>query len=422
MQEIHPIDGIKDHYTASTWLLDQMRTLSAFFSRGQFYLWEDTHYSVYKHSDLQLLIINVLKEKASPTSIKMVIDRLEIELAAESDIDNDLLAFRNGVLHVNGQFSLDATMAKEARITSVMPYDYDQLDNCDHWLKFLDEVFAGDGDIEEKKTFLQEYFGYVISRATNYHKALVLYGDGGNGKSVILDVMAALVPNVSHLEWSEFGEQRGLERIAESWLNVSSEINYKETSATTGIKKAIAQEVMTGNPKYKKPFDFTCKAKLCFATNGLPMVDDSSNGVFRRLIVLTLNNSFIGKEDWALTGKLLEEIPGVFNWALRGLKRLKEQNKFTDVPSNIIELQEYRRSINSLQSYYDENLCMMKGEETTFDQFYNAYHLFCSDSGNRPYARNKIRSLIRQLGLRLNVYTTSRNVRMIVAVESVNYC
>ena len=180
-------------------------------------------------------------------------------------------------------------------------------------------------------------------------------------------------------------------------------------------------ETMTANPKYKAPFDFVCSAKFAFATNGLPMTDDPSSGVFRRLMVLSLNNSFVGRENWNLINELKEEIPGIFNWALIGAMRLKKNKEFTHVPSNMQELAEYRRAINSLQSFYDENLEMYEGQEIPFQQFYRSYTSYCLETSNKPYARNKIRSLVKQLGLELKVYTSSANIRMVKALTPINW-
>jgi putative DNA primase/helicase len=138
-------------------------------------------------------------------------------------------------------------------------------------------------------------------------------------------------------------------------------------------------------------------------------------------VVLTFNNSFIGREDWQLQGKLYKELPGIFNWALNGYKRLVEQKRFTEVPSNVVELAEYRSSVNSLQSYYDDALSMRQGDQVTFAQFYTGYCLYCSESNNRPFARNKMRGLIKQLGLPLKVYRTTDNARMVQALTTINY-
>ncbi len=76
------------------------------------------------------------------------------------------------------------------KVTEVIPHDFDVLAFPVKWLQFLDDVFKGDDDAQQKTQLIQEWFGYCLDRGLNLHKALVLYGDGGNGKSVILDVLA----------------------------------------------------------------------------------------------------------------------------------------------------------------------------------------------------------------------------------------
>jgi len=132
--------------------------------------------------------------------------------------------------------------------------------------------------------------------------------------------------------------------------------------------------------------------------------------------VLTLNNSFVGRENWGLTDELKAELAGIFNWAMIGAKRLVEQKGFTEVPSNILELAEYRMSINSLQSFCEEELTMREGDEMGFADFYRAYTTYCHETGNKPFARNKIRALIKTMGLPLVVMQTRTNERVVRAM------
>ena len=105
---------------------------------------------------------------------------------------------------------------------------------------------------------------------------------------------------------------------------------------------------------------------------------------------------------------------------MQGARRLIDSRSFTYVPSNAAELKEYRRAINSLQSFYDEDLCMREGDEIPFNDFYAKYQAFCGQTGNRPFARNKIRALIRQLGLPLDVVSSMGNNRGIKAMQDIN--
>ena len=295
------IDGITDPYMAALWIEEQMK--DGFYTNGRFFVPDGNEYKEITQGELQILCFELLKSKGSQAKFQYIIDYLATKLHHNGET-NEMVPFRDGYW-VDGAYHYDPKYKIRERITDALPHDYDPLALPVKWLQFIDEVFKGDDDANEKAMLVQEWFGYCLDRSLNLHKALVLYGDGGNGKSVILDVLAAMVPNHTRLEWHELNEQRNLERLAGSWVNIATEISYKDNTGTTGFKKAVAMETLTANPKYKKPFDFKPYAKFAFATNGLPMVDDVSNGVFRRLMVISLNNSFVGRENWNLTKELL---------------------------------------------------------------------------------------------------------------------
>ena len=417
---IPAIDNLTDPWEVGTYLLMQMQNAEGFYTNGRFYMRDEKGlYRELKARDLSLIIMKCLKKKANQSAINLITERLSIELERDVNTDQRIIAFTNGVYDLDVEQFIEGLGGRD--VYQYMPFEFNDSMPPVRWLNFLDDVFEGDDDAEQKKQCLQEFFGYCFLKDVNYHKALVLYGDGANGKSVILDILSDMMPVVSRLEWSELSDQRNLGKLSDSWLNVCTEITYRDTNSTTGFKKAVAGEVMTANEKYQKPYDFRCFAKFVFATNGLPMTDDVSNGVFRRLIILNMNNSFVGREDWTLTDKLRKEIPYIFAWAMVGAKRLLEQRNFTHVPSNTAELQEYRRAINSLQSFHDEELCMRQSEELPFNDFYSKYQEFCGQTGNRPFARNKIRALIKQLGLNIEMYVSSGNLRMIRATQDINY-
>ena len=412
------IDGITDPYTAALWLEQQLKDANGFYSKGRFFVADDNQYKELTRDELGAVCFDLLKSKGTQAKTSYILEHLAHKLADEPD-NTELIPFQNGYIQ-GGRFVPDLRYKVPHKVTEVIPYDFDSLAFPIKWLQFLEDVFKGDDDAHQKTQLVQEWFGYCLDRSLNLHKALVLYGDGGNGKSVILDVLAAMVPYVTRLEWHELNEQRNLERLAGSWVNIATEISYKDSTGTTGFKKAVAGETLTANPKYKKPFDFKPYAKFAFATNGLPMVDDISNGVFRRLMVISLNNSFVGREDWNLTNELKKEMPGIIQWAYNGLLRLNKQKAFTSVPSNLVELQEFRRAINSLQSFHDEQLSMYEGQEISFSEFYRSYTSYCLETSNRPFARNKVRSVVNALGLKLMVYTAGDNVRMVKALAPIN--
>jgi putative DNA primase/helicase len=61
---------------------------------------------------------------------------------------------------------------------------------CPLWLKFLDEATGSDRELIQ---FLKEWCGYALTGITREHTLVFIYGPGGNGKSVFLNVLTAIL-------------------------------------------------------------------------------------------------------------------------------------------------------------------------------------------------------------------------------------
>ena len=96
----------------------------------------------------------------------------------------------------------------------VLPYEYRSDASCDIWLDMLLKNFEGDCD---RGHLLQEFAGYCLLHSTEFHKMLMMTGDGGNGKSCALaGIMGMLgADNVSSLTLDELAEKFKLPRIVE---------------------------------------------------------------------------------------------------------------------------------------------------------------------------------------------------------------
>jgi putative DNA primase/helicase len=69
-----------------------------------------------------------------------------------------------------------------------------------------------------------------------------------------------------------------------------------------------------------------------------------------------LRESFYGRENPALTRELLEEAPGIFNWALEGLDRLRQRGYFV-TPSAAREAQRHLEDLASPVGAFVRDRC-----------------------------------------------------------------
>jgi len=100
------------------------------------------------------------------------------------------------------------------------------------------------------------------------------------------------------------------------------------------LKAVTGGDSIAGRRLYQEVQNYRFFAKHFLAMNKFPEIADDSHGLKRRIYIIEFPRTF-GKdeEDIFLEDKLIKELPGIFNWAMEGLDRLKK-NKFQFTVSN----------------------------------------------------------------------------------------
>lgn len=208
-------------------------------------------------------------------------------------------------------------------------YAYDADATCREWNRFLRRVLPG----KKSRMLLQEFLGYCLISDTSYQKFLVLVGDGANGKSVITDVTSSLLgeDNVTHIPLEQFAEQFSLAQTVGKLANVVSEIGRIKNVAEHNLKAIASGDNIKVERKYHDAFSMKPTIRLIFATNEVPKFHDRSSGIWRRMLLIPFGVSIPEDEqDRTLSARIRKtELPGVLNWALRGLARLRKNDGFT---------------------------------------------------------------------------------------------
>ncbi|MPM19173.1 hypothetical protein SDC9_65591 [bioreactor metagenome] len=245
--------------------------------------------------------------------------------------------------------------SKEHLATIHSNISYDATAECPIFENFLTEVF----DDGQTIMFVQEWFGYVLS-GTHKSNALVIgSGKGANGKSTLFDVLSQLVglQNVSSAPLSNFNNDFGIEPLIGMKLNLATESDA-DSFKTGKIKALTAGEPISINRKNKQEVTLVLPTKLVFLVNELPMLNDTSMGFERRLLILPFLQTFTSdKQDKNLPKKLSFEISGILNWSIIGLKRLIEQNyQFTVSESMQRAKEQYLGVANPVERFVDETI------------------------------------------------------------------
>lgn len=290
-------------------------------------------------------------------------------------------------------------------ITYQLPFVYNPSAKAPIWQKFLDEVLP---DIE-RQNVLAEYLGSIfIKNGGNnpkLEKALILYGTGANGKSVVFEVISALLGhhNISFYSLQSLTNENGYFRakLANKLLNYASEINGR-------LQADILKQLASGEPvdarlPYGQPFTLHQYAKLIFNCNELPKDVEHTDAFYRRFMIIPFDVTIPeDRQDKLLHVKIISnELSGVFNWILDGLNRVLRQHGFSKCDAAKRALEEYKLESNSIRQFLaDGGYEASPDEYTTLGDLYTWYRNFCFQDGMPPFKKVKFSKQLVDMGFR----------------------
>jgi P4 family phage/plasmid primase-like protien len=307
-----------------------------------------------------------------------------------------LLPFTNGLLDVEtGELR---SHTPDWFSTVCIPYPYDPTAVDEVLPRALGVWFAGDA---ERIALAQEWAGYLLTRSTDAQAYMMLTGDGGNGKGAYAAAIEALLgpDNISYLPWEALGERFQLAQTLGKLLNVSDDIGEFNRSAEGTLKWYVGGKPMTFEEKGKDPFTATPTARLMLACNLPPRIADRTDGVWRRMLVLPFDEKIREKvrgmdkaEWWAENANM----PGVLNWALAGLRRLRENGwRFTRPRRSEEKKEELRRDHNpALEFLTGRVVADPEGRDISSDDLRQPYLAWCAANGYQPLASNSFAKVV----------------------------
>ncbi|MCE4049909.1 DNA primase family protein [Bacillus sp. Au-Bac7] len=293
----------------------------------------------------------------------------ELTITDEMNSSKEFINLQNGMLNLV-DFHIYPHDPKYLS-TVQLPICYNPKADFPQFQKFIQDITLNDKEME---MVLQEVMGYVLTAETKAEKAFYLFGRGANGKSVLASIMTDLVgkENVSNIPLANFNQDFGLESIINKTVNISMENEMVGNSLKTDNFKAIVSgDRININIKYRSHINYEPFCKLIFLVNTLPDTSDTTEGYFRKILIVPFKRTFRKEEqDVHLKDKLLLELPGILNWALEGLERLRGNNyRFSKCKA--IEESEYLYLLeqNPVQSFVDERVGVGRGATRKPDIF-----------------------------------------------------
>ncbi len=193
--------------------------------------------------------------------------------------------------------------------------------DCPLWREFLRQAAADDPELIR---FLQQIAGYALTGDTREHALFFIYGPGGNGKSVFLNVITKILGDYARVAaMSTFERQRGggipsdIATLAPARLVTSSETEEGQPWAQARVQQMTGGDPLTARFMRQNEFTYLPRFKLVIIGNHKPVLKSVDDAIRRRFNIVP----FLVKPaepDLELETKLVAEWPAILRWAING--------------------------------------------------------------------------------------------------------
>jgi len=255
-------------------------------------------------------------------------------------------------------------------ITQRAYVDYLPNATCPRWEKFIDDVTVGRKDLA---TYIQRILGYSLTGDVSRHEAYFMHGGGGNGKSVLSNIIKkvlgtyckTLKADALMVRRDPSAPTPDLSVLVGARAVFTSELERGRQLGEGIFKDVVSGDIVPLRGLYaKNVVNFVPCCKIFLPLNDLPIVSGMDRGIWRRIWAIPFDATFEGKSrDLELPHKLEAELPGILAWLVRGCLDVRRNDIV--VPLCVIEkTREYRNELDILQQFVDDVLICCINEDT----------------------------------------------------------
>lgn len=303
------------------------------------------------------------------------------------DSDPMLLGLPTGYLNLSTGQMMPPDPKKY--ITKCALVDPDFTNEPKLWLRFLAEITRNDEELIE---YLQRRVGYSLTGNVNEHDLVFVYGPGGNGKSVFIDIVYLLLNAYADIAaMSTFVSSKNeqhpadLAKLAGARLVVANETESNRSWAESKIKSMTGGDPITARFMRQDFFTYKPQFKIWIVGNYKPNLKNIDEAMRRRLRVIP----FLfkpEKKDVNLKDKLVKELPSILAWAVKGC--IKWQSEGMNIPASVQAQTDAYFEEQDIFSQFIEDKCIIRdGAFVATSDLFDSWSLYAKSSGVHPESK-----------------------------------
>lgn len=356
---------------------------------GAIHIYQDGFYQ-YSSRSVESAMIRVLPNLKSAQRAETL---KYLKIICESAVYSPpkFIAFRNGILDITNAALLPHS--PNYIITNMIHWDY----NPNAYDKTADDVLnklsCNDADV---RSVLEECIGYCFYRFNFLQQAIILSGNGSNGKSAFITVIKHILgeDNICAIDLKKLSDRFITATLFGKLANIGDDISDQYIADASLFKKIVSGERIQAEFKGQDAFEFNPYAKLIFSANTIPKINDDTGAVKRRLLIVPFNAKFSSSDtdyDPHIEEKLSTQTAMEYfiKLGIEGLKRLLLNKRFTNSAKTIEAVESYDKENHPELLFFEETPieCILDHEPK---DVYLSYHEWCIRNGYEAMPQNKL--------------------------------
>lgn len=411
-----PTAKLTEFGLADAFIAKYGETLRYDHDRGKWYRWTGKIWQLDRTKFTLDMVKRFCAEQTAPLSFKekRPIERSAVISAVAHIAGNNVnLAVTSDIWDANdyllgtpdGTVDLHTGLLRQPQIadfitkkTSIVP----QAMHAPRWLAFIDEVTNHDPDLQR---YIQKICGLILTGSTKEQCIFFIYGPGGNGKSVFINTINAILHDyavVAPLDMFAVSHQEkhstDMAMIKGARIVSSSETEEGKSLAEAKIKQITGGDQITARFMRQDNFTFTPKCKLIIIGNHKPILRNVDEALKRRIHVIPFTTK-PKQIDNELILKLKEEYPQILAWMIEGC--LAWQREGLNKPDCVIEETKQYFENQDIFANWLEDCC--KNNSSGFElssKLYESWKRYAENAGVKAGSTKTFPDLMKRRGYR----------------------